>query len=88
MGNSWFKKNYVFKYTWLRKAEGSAVDKALMDYVLLPRRMLGKLLDLKVFREEGGIVSPFFGGSSAEIGGWLEECREDFFFFFTCEFYY
>ena len=24
-----------------------------------------------------GIVCPFFGGSSAEIGGWLEEYRED-----------
>ena len=25
-------------------------DKALMDYVLLPRRMLGRLLDVKVWR--------------------------------------
>ena len=22
-------------------------------------------------------VPPFFGGSPAEIGGWIEECRED-----------
>ena len=42
-GNSWFKKNYVYKYTWLRMAEGRVVGKALMDYVLLPRRMLGRL---------------------------------------------
>ena len=35
VGNSWFKKNYVYKYTWLRMAEG---DKELMDYVLLPRK--------------------------------------------------
>ena len=41
VGNSWFKKNDVYKYTWLRIAKGSVVDKALMDYVLLPRRMLG-----------------------------------------------
>ena len=37
MGNSWFKKKYVYKYTWLRMAEGRVVDKALMDYVMLPR---------------------------------------------------
>ena len=36
VGNSWFKKNDVYKYTWLRMAEGRVVDKALMDYVLLP----------------------------------------------------
>ena len=77
MGNSWFKKNDVYKYTWLRMTEGRVVDKALMDYLLLPRRMLGRLLDVKVWRGEGGIVRPFFGGRSAEIIGWLEECRED-----------
>ena len=54
VGNSWFKKNDVYKYTWLRMVEGSLVDKALMDYVLLPRRMLGRLLDVKVWRGEGG----------------------------------
>ena len=41
VGNSWFKKNDVYKYTWLRSAEGRVVDMAQMDYVLLPRRMLG-----------------------------------------------
>ena len=33
VGNSWFKKNDVYKYTWLRMAEGRVVDKALMDYL-------------------------------------------------------
>ena len=37
LGNSWFKKNYEYKYTWLRMAEGRVADKVLMDYVLLPR---------------------------------------------------
>ena len=41
-------------------AEGRAVDKALMDYVLLPRRMLGRLLDVKVWRGEGGGLSDYF----------------------------
>ena len=37
VGNSWFKKNDAFKYTWLRMAEGRVADKAFLDYVLLPR---------------------------------------------------
>ena len=53
VGNSWFKKNDVYKYTWLRMAEGRVVDKALMDYVFLPRRMHGRMLDVKVWRGEG-----------------------------------
>ena len=52
VGNRWFKKNDVYKYTWLRMAEGRVVDKSLMDYVLLPRR--GRLLDVKVWRGEWG----------------------------------
>ena len=32
----------------------------LMDYVLLPRRMLGRLLDVKVWRREGGGMSDHF----------------------------
>ena len=35
------------------------VDKAL-DYALLPRRMLGRLLDVKVWRGEGGGMSDHF----------------------------
>ena len=31
VGNSWFKKNDVYKYTWLRMTEGRVVDKALMN---------------------------------------------------------
>ena len=54
VGNSSFKKNDVYKHTWLRMAEGRVVDKALMDYGLLPRRMLGRLLNVKVWRGEGG----------------------------------
>ena len=37
----------------------------------------GKILDVKVWRGEGGGRSHFFGGSSTEIGRWMEECRED-----------
>ena len=77
LGNSWFKKKVGYKYTWLRMAEGSVVDRALMNYVLLPKRMLGRLLDVNVWRGEGARMSDhFFGGSSAEIGGWMEGVRK------------
>ena len=60
VGNRWFKKNDVYKYTWLRIAEGRVVDKALMDHVLLPRRMLGRLVDVKLCRGERGGLSDHF----------------------------
>ena len=43
MGKSLFKKKDVFKYTRLRMAEGRVVDRALMHYVVLLKRMLGTL---------------------------------------------
>ena len=46
-----------------------------MDYVLLPRRMLGRLLDVKVWRGEGGgIVCPFFARLKL-LGGWRSAGR-------------
>ena len=46
--NRFFKKKDVYKYTWLRLAEGIVVDWELMDYGLLPKRMLGRRLDVTV----------------------------------------
>ena len=48
VGNSCIKKKDVYKYTWLRMAEGGVVDRAFMDYVLLPKQKLGSLLDVRV----------------------------------------
>ena len=78
VGNSWFKKNDVFKHTWMRMAEGRVVDKPLLDYVLLSRRMLGRLLDVKVWRGEGRGMSDNFlvearmklVGRWGVLGGW------------------
>ena len=60
VGNSWFEEKDMYKYTWFRMAEGRVVDKALIDYVLLPKRMLGRLLDVKGWRGEGGGMSGQF----------------------------
>ena len=34
VGNSWFQKTNVYKYTWLKMEEGRVVDRALMDDVV------------------------------------------------------
>ena len=49
----------VYKYTWLTMAEGKVVDRALIDFVVLPKRMLGRLSDVKVWREDVGISDHF-----------------------------
>ena len=41
MDSRWLNKKDVNKYTWLRMAERRVVDRALMDHVLLPKRMIG-----------------------------------------------
>ena len=56
------------------------VDKALMDYALLPRRMLGRLLDVKVWRGEGegGIVNHFLVEVRLKLlGGWRSAGRTE-----------
>ena len=58
--NSWFRKNYEYKYSWVRTVEGRAVDRALMDYLLLPKPMRGRLLDVNVWRGVGGGISDHF----------------------------
>ena len=40
----------ISKYTWIRVAHGRAIERALMDYVLITKRMVGRLKDVHVFR--------------------------------------
>ena len=53
-------------------SEGRVVDRSLMDYVLLPKRMLEILLDVKVSRGEGGGMSDHFlvGVRLKFVGEW------------------
>ena len=44
----------MYKCTLLRMAEGRVIDRALIDYVLLPKQIIGRLLDVKMWGEEGG----------------------------------
>ena len=61
----------------VENGEGRVVDEALMDYVLLPRRILGRLLDVKVWRGEGGGLSDHFLVEALLklLGGWRSAGR-------------
>ena len=48
--NSFFMKKGINKYTWIRIANGRVIERALMDYVLITKRMVGRLKDVYVFR--------------------------------------
>ena len=50
IGNSFFKKKGINKYTWIRLANGRVIERALMDHVLVTKRMVGRLKDEHVFR--------------------------------------
>ena len=60
VGNTWFKKKCVNKYTWMRVAGGRVVDRALMDYVLICKRLIGRLKDVHVLRGVGKGISDHF----------------------------
>ena len=49
IGNSFFKKKGINNYTLIRVANGRVIGRALMDYVLITKRMVGRLKDVHVF---------------------------------------
>ena len=60
IGNTRFKKKLKHKYTWERVVRGEVTERALMDYVLIDKRMVGRLLDVHVMRGEGGGLSDHY----------------------------
>ena len=57
VGNTLFKKRDIHKYTWVKMAHGAVVERALMDFVLISRRVVGRLLYVRVLRGEAGGMS-------------------------------
>lgn len=57
IGNTWFKKRDVHKYTWERMGGD---DKALMDYVLVRKRDKSSMTDVNVFRGAARGVSDHY----------------------------
>ena len=60
IGNSFFKKKGINKYTWIRVANGKVIERALMDYVLITKRMVGRLKDVHVYRGVAAGMSDHF----------------------------
>ena len=60
IGNTWFKKKDINKYTWVRVERGIVTDRAIMDYILVGRDMRHKLLDVHVFRGAAGGMSDHY----------------------------
>ena len=61
VGNSFFRKKSVNKYTWARVADGRVVERALMDYMLITKKRIGRVKDVHVFRGvAAGIMSDHF----------------------------
>ena len=60
VGNSWFRKNNVYKYSWVTTVERRVVHRASIDYVFLPKRMRGRWLDVNMWRREGEEMSDHF----------------------------
>ena len=57
IGNSFFNKKGINKYTWIRVANGRVIERALIDYVLRTKRRVGRLKDVHVLR---GVAAGMF----------------------------
>ena len=69
VGNSSLKKKTVNNYTWVKVVGGRMVERALMDYMLITKRIIGRVKDIHVFRSEApGIMSDNFLGIRRSFG--------------------
>ena len=60
IGNSFFKKKGINKYTWIRVANGRVIERALLDYVLITKTMVGRLKYAHAFRGVAAGMSDHF----------------------------
>lgn len=60
IGNTWFRKEERNKYTWVRVANGRVVERACMDFIIVTKRVAGRLIDVHVYRGVAGGVSDHF----------------------------
>ena len=60
IGNTYFRKKGINKFTWQRMDNGRLVERAMMDYVIVEKSALGWLVDVPVPRRAGLRVSEHF----------------------------
>ena len=75
VGNTWFRKKRINKYTWERVVRGEVVERALMDYVIISKKVWKRLLDVHVYRGAADGVSDHFlvEGRLKVIGKWRRD---------------
>ena len=70
--NSFFKNKLINKYTWMRVVNRRVIERALTDYGLIAKRMIGRVNYVHVFRGVAAGMSDHFGGnkghSSKRVG--------------------
>ena len=57
VGNTWFQKRMIHKYTWERE---NGMEKSLIDYVLVEERSKSSLKDVTVYRGAAGGMSDHY----------------------------
>ena len=61
---------------WIRQDNGRVVHRAMMDYVVVLRNIIGLLLDVRVLRGEGGGMSnPFLVEGNLKIDRWMKNTK-------------
>ena len=60
IGNTCFKKRLTHKYTWERVEHGVVTDRTVMNYVIVRRRLRGRLLDVNVLRAAANGISDLY----------------------------
>ena len=78
VGNTYFKKRRVHKYTWHRRTRGEVVCEALMDYVVVRKSMRHRLLDVNVLRGAAGDMTDHYlvEGKMKVVPAWVRKKDE------------
>ena len=77
VGNTFFRKNLINKFAWQRIDNGRLVERAMMDYVLVEKSVLGRLVDVQEERGARGGVSVHFLVIAKVKGGYILEEGEN-----------
>ena len=75
IGNTWFKKRLIHKFTWVSGVNG---ERALLDYVCLEQKVKNRLIDVNVLRGAAmGISDHFLVEAKLKVGKCLKRYRRE-----------
>ena len=78
VGNTYFMKRRVHKYTWHRRVRGEVACEALMDYVVIRKDVRHRLLDVNVLRGAAGDMTDHYlvEGRLKVVPAWIRKKDE------------